>query len=160
MTKQHKMETATEQDKFKNLARALIRFCIKDGDNASNELSEKLCRMQQHVSKLESQITENTENKEELYASLGDLKLEIMESVVILQFFDRVAQRLDHVLLSIDAIDSNEEFRANMSMHFTMEDERIIHNALLSGDTISVAIDKANNKLNQIIDNNDDIELF
>ena len=88
---------------------------------------------------------------------------EVVDAFMQLQFFDRVSQRMDHAVQSIDVLlDPIQALSKPMEMRFTMEDERDLYKALMDGSDVDGAVEAATNQLNNRLDKSDgdDIELF
>lgn len=147
--------------RFSELSVALIKFCIQDGDAASKEISERLATMQSCVNEAKS-LLESGKSSEEISQNLNNVSSEIMNTVISLQFFDRISQRMEHAVESIEAIaDAASVKSKTLEQRFTMDDERILYDALLEGCSVDEALDRANQKLNDTIDcHGTDIELF
>lgn len=147
--------------RFSDLAIALIKFCVQDGDNASKEISDRLTTMQAQVNGAIS-LLGSDDHAIAIGGKLNDLSSEIMNTVIALQFFDRISQRMEHAVESVEAIsDAASEKSKTLEQRFTMDDERILYDALLEGCSVEEALDKANQRLNDTIESNGtDIELF
>ena len=144
-----------------NLTKALIKFSVQDGDRASQELSIRLSNIQAQLSTLELKLDSDID-KEEIKRNVTLAMNELMKCFIELQFFDRISQRLDHATRSIDASSQDEQTKRKIAECFAMEDERILYDALLNGENVECAVQKANAKLINIVNNDDDddIELF
>jgi len=154
---------------FSELSVALIKFCIQDGDVASKEISERLSSMQSLVNETKrilkntnSATIETAENVSDVGDKLDEIATEIMNTVITLQFFDRISQRMEHAVESVEAISDAASIKSQtLEQRFTMDDERILYDALLEGLTVDEALDKANQKLSDTIEcKGTDIELF
>ena len=147
--------------RFADLSVALIRFCIQDGDAASEEISDRLSSIQALVDQAKEQLSA-AENTNEINEKLDSIALEVMNAVISLQFFDRISQRMEHAIESVEVIsDAASEKAKTLDQRFTMDDERILYDALLEGCSVDEALEKANQKLNDTIDcQGTDIELF
>jgi len=151
---------ATDPHQLRNLTKALIKFCVQDGDRASQELSIRLSNIQAQLSTLELKLDSDL-SKEEAKLNITLAMSELLKCFIELQFFDRISQRMDHAIQSIEAGDLEESAQGSVAQCFTMEDERILYTALLDGESVESAVQKANAKLVNIVsDAEDDIELF
>ena len=82
---------------------------------------------------------------------------EATEALMTLQFFDRITQRMEHAIATIEGVQSTKDMRKR----FTMEDERVLLDALANGANINQAVAKAKHTLIQAIQKKgEDIELF
>jgi len=151
-------------NRFSDLAIALVKFCVQDGDDASREISERLAAMQTCVSEAKALLvsSDNSVSMNELSEKLDTMSDEIMNTVMSLQFFDRISQRMEHAIESVEAVSEPASEKAKtIEQRFTMDDERILYDALLEGSSVDEALDRANQKLNDTIESHgSDIELF
>ncbi len=147
--------------RFSDLSTAIIQFCMQDGEAASKEISERLTAMQGIVDEAKAAII-NAESSEVLNTKLDSITSEIINTVITLQFFDRISQRMSHAVETVEAIsDAASEKSKTISQRFTMDDERILYEALLDGCTVEEALERAAQKLTDTIDcKGSDIELF
>lgn len=150
-----------DEQYFSDLAIALTRFCIQDGNKESQEISERLAVMQSLVHDTKALI-EDPSDDEDIGERLEELSAEIMEAVISLQFFDRISQRMEHAVESIEAISDPASIKLKSpEQRFTMEDERILYDALMEGCSVDEALDRANKRLHDTIESHgSDIELF
>lgn len=153
-------------DVITRLIHAYIKLSVFDGDESSSTLSKAVVSMQDAAGKLKA-IPQVGENSDAMQA-LREIESSVQESVVTLQFFDRVAQRLMHATYCLKILES-VELSSNLDDAFdlksiyavlTMDDERKVFDAIMQGDTIKAALQKAKQSLQQTIQNVDDIELF
>ncbi len=149
---------------FSDLAVALIKFCVQDGDSASKEISERLSAMQSQVNEAKALLekSSDSENTAVVTEALNGMSSEIMNAVIALQFFDRISQRMEHAVESVEVINDASSEKAETLLHrFTMDDERILYDALLEGCSVEEALNRANQRLDDTIESNgSDIELF
>jgi len=153
---------STNSDLYLNLSKALIEHCREDGDEASKILSVKLSNINAQLNSLKIKIDEGMD-PESLSGNVKIALSEVVEAFMQLQFFDRVSQRLEHASLAADYSNSSSlSENAPIETRFTMEDERVLYNALLDGADVKQAVSKASNKLDDTLDKSegDDIELF
>ncbi len=144
------------------LSAALVRLCVHDGDEASSVLSVKFSNLNAQLNNIKLKLQEGME-AESVLQNVDIALNELVEAFMQLQFFDRVAQRLDHAAQSAELIDDPMEAMPRpMSSRFTMEDERILFEALQGGASITEAVALATSKLDDTLDKSgeDDIELF
>jgi len=156
------VETNTmDPHRLHDLTKALIKFSMQDGDRASQELSVRLSNIQAQLSTLELKIDSDLD-KEDIKLNITLAASELLKCFIELQFFDRISQRMDHAMQSIDAGLMDEATQSSIAACFTMEDERILYTALLEGESVESAVQKANAKLINVVNNDDedDIELF
>lgn len=147
--------------RFSDLSTAIIQFCMQDGEAAAKEISERLTTMQTFVEEAKTAIA-NGESNDTLNIKLDSITSEIVNTVITLQFFDRISQRMSHAVETVEAIsDAASEKSKTISKRFTMDDERILYEALLDGCTVEEALERASKKLTDTIEcKGSDIELF
>ena len=147
--------------KLRDLTQALIKFCMHDGDRASQELSVRLSNIQSQISTLDLKLDSGLDI-DEVKVNIEIVMSEIMQCFIELQFFDRISQRMDHAIQSVQAGVMDDTAQADVGNCFTMEDERILYSALMEGDTVDGAVQKANAKLITVVKDSDDgdVELF
>ncbi len=146
---------AKEVDR-EELARALILFCIQDGNIASENISGRLAKIQTMLNETQEKLGGNEENIPLLMAVNG-VQSEVTEALMALQFFDRITQRMDHAVATIEGVQSTQDMRKR----FTMEDERVLYDALSKGANLDLAVNMAKQTLISTIDKKgEDIELF
>ena len=151
---------SADPHKLRHLTQALIKFCMQDGDRASQELSVRLSNLQSQISTIELKLDSDL-GIDEVKVNLEIAMSEILQSFIELQFFDRISQRMDHAIQSVQAGEMDDAAQAGVANIFTMEDERILYDALLEGESVDSAVQKANAKLISVVkDVDDDIELF
>jgi len=156
----HNDKELSDPYKLQNLVKALIKFSMQDGDRASQELSVRLSNMQTQLSTLEMKLDAGMD-VEELKVNINIAMMEVLKCFTELQFFDRISQRMDHAISSVDEYAANESQQNKIADKFTMEDERILYAAILQGDSVDSAVQKANAQLINVVEsNNDDVELF
>jgi len=150
-------ETKDEPVHYEDLARALVMFCRQDGEFSSKDLSDRLSKIQAQLNITRNQVKRKQVDAYTIEQNIQGAMDELMEAVVSLQFFDRISQRMEHAISSIEAVFSPSEIRK----HFTMEDERILFDALANGETVDNAVAAAMSRLGSTVDKKGtDIELF
>lgn len=156
--------------KLQELTQALIKFSMHDGDRASQELSVRLANIQRCFDEISAHLNTDDqadgEKKPEINVEAAQQSIqggisEIMNCLIELQFFDRISQRMDHAVQSLEAESADEPVKKRVGNIFTMQDERILYAALLEGHSVDDAVQKANADLINVVNlDEDDIELF
>jgi hypothetical protein len=148
---------------------------MKVGDNSVNALTESFTSMVEHLQGInEALITiPDSETKRIALAHCAATTEKIHTSIVAFQFYDRLQQCLEHVSLSLkglsDLVENPERlynpqewklFQESIRNRYTMESEKIMFDAILSGKSISeaLALVAAADQASSVED--DDIELF
>jgi hypothetical protein len=125
-----------------------------------------------HIDSINSTISalEPSDNKEKALNECTETKDKIQSSIIAFQFYDRLQQTLSHVSESLKGlsvlIETPEhlynpiewkKFQDGIRAKYTMESEKIMFDAILSGKTMEEAVQLATE-----IDaaDEDDIELF
>lgn len=148
---------AHEPVHYEDLARALIMFCRQDGDFSSKDLSDRLSKIQSQLNITRNQVKRNRVDAYTIEQNIQGAMDELMEAVVSLQFFDRISQRMEHAISSIEAIFKPSQIRER----FTMEDERILFDTLAEGLSVDAAVAAAMHRLESTMEKKGtDIELF
>ena len=139
-----------------DLAKALVLFCIQDGNIASEDISERLTGIQAKMQEIQTKLCENEETMP-MSMEVASLLGNVSEALIALQFFDRVAQRMEHAIAVIEGVQSTKD----MCKRFTMEDERSLYEALVKGANVNQAVNIAKQTLVAAIQKKgEDIELF
>lgn len=150
----------TNPYKLRELTQALIKFSMHDGDRASQELSVRLANIQQSFTDISVNL-DSEMNADDAKQSIQQGISEITSCLIELQFFDRISQRMDHAVQSLEADEQSEPVKKGVADIFTMQDERILYAALLEGRSVDEAVQKASADLINVINTGeDDIELF
>jgi len=139
-----------------DLARALVMFCIQDGNIASEDISGRMTKIQTQLSEFQEKLGANEENMP-LMMEINGVLGEVNEALMSLQFFDRITQRMEHAIATIEGTQSTQDMRKR----FTMEDERVLFDALTKGANLNQAVNIAKRTLVETIQKKgEDIELF
>jgi hypothetical protein len=156
---------SSKSDLIARLAHAFIVFSLKDGEQASHEVSSALASIQMLASQCAEQAADAPSGLQE---NLAQLLQKVSEAVINLQFYDRMSQRLDHAARCIKALES-VGLQSNLDHEFdtdslfkllTMEDERVLFKSIEQGEPVEHAVELANQSLQSRVSGDDDIELF
>ncbi len=162
-----------ETVKLLTVSVALVQSSMKEGDNSVNTLTDSFTSMVEHMQAINDILNSFASGEERDLALQHCLATseKIQSSIVAFQFYDRLQQCLDHVTSSLNGlsllIDDPQriynpmewkKFQDEIRGRYTMESEKIMFDAVLSGKTIDEALSLAA----QIEENDDedDIELF
>jgi hypothetical protein len=100
---------------------------------------------------------------------------EMRDAIMAFQFYDKLVQRLDHVCLSVDGLaelvsdrgrlflpDEWVSLQDRIRSKYTMEEERLMFEAILQGSTIQQALENFVKAMEarSAQSGNDDVELF
>ena len=189
--------TTSDSNKYTNLANtshikgtlamlgitiAQIRTSLSDSDSNVDMLSSNFAQIADKVFKIhESAISIScVEPKDQMELELiqadsFDAKGKVGQAVVDFQFFDRLHQRLSHVIKSLDdmsALIQNPErlqdpmawmeLQSNLHDSYSMESERLMFASIMGGSSIeeAIAIYHANAPEQSERTESDDVELF
>jgi len=159
----HHFENGVD-DKIAALVKAWIEFSVRDGEQTSSDATQTISKLQGALLNIQSAASrlQDQPNNETAQAALAkhvtEAQAMISTTVVALQFYDRVAQRLMHAKHFLNVGDINET--AELTRVLAMADERVLFDAILSGMPENEAIAAAQQALNTTVDDNGDIDLF
>ena len=151
-----------DRELYGKLVQALIELCRHDGNEASSILSVALSGINTQLSAMQAKISKG-ESVDSLMENIQNALNEVMNGFMQLQFFDRVSQRLDHAKTAIDYMQSPDQLmKTPIESDFTMEDERVLYDALRDGADVNQAVETATTQLEDTLDKSDgdNIELF
>jgi len=162
-----------------NLATAQVDFSLRDGDNSVNTLTESFTAMAggiQSIQKTMQGIGEKYQLDEgdhmPIQQECMSISIKMQEAIVAFQFYDKLVQRLDHVVEVIaqlaDLVGDNsrlyspEEWSKLQQMirsRYTMEEERELFDALMRGEDVKEVMERLQHLMENKVQE-DDIELF
>jgi len=143
-----------------NLATARIEFCMRDGDDSVETLTDSFTTIAGNVAKLRSameSVLENYDVDEKMRAQITGTGQEIsnkMQSIIVaFQFYDKLVQRLAHISKSMAALGdlvgdptrlySPYEWRGlqeKIRSTHSMSDEKKLLDALIGGATVEEVV--------------------
>jgi hypothetical protein len=161
---------------------AQIRTSLSDGSSGFDTLSSTFAQIADNVLTIhDSAMTIScVEPKDQLeleliQASSSAAKVKVSSAIVDFQFFDRLDQRLDHVIKSLDDMSkliSNPdrlqnprewmELQSNLHDSYSMESERLMFASIMGGSSIEEAIEIYHASTSDDTDDSkaDDVEMF
>ncbi len=96
-----------------NLATARIEYCMRDGDDSVNTLTNSFTNMAGHVAAIRSALEQVWENsdvddviKDGVLGNCNDVSMKMHSVIVAFQFYDKLVQRLAHISRSMSALAS------------------------------------------------------
>ncbi len=150
---------------------AMVQSSMQEGDSSVTSLADTFTAMiedMQSIEKVVSSIAEG-EVKQQALRHCQDMQGRIQSSIVAFQFYDRLQQCLEHVVSNLDGLSTLiadpqrlynpfewQKFKQEIRGRYTMEQERAMFDAIVSGKSMEEAIEQAKNKTTP----DDDIELF
>lgn len=143
-----------------NLATARIEFCMRDGDDSVETLTDSFTTIAGNVAKLRGAMDSVLEGQEVDEAIKNDIQTtgeevsKKMQSIIIaFQFYDKLVQRLTHISKSMAALGalvgdptrlySPHEWKGlqeKIRSTYTMSDEKKLMDALIGGATVEEVI--------------------
>jgi hypothetical protein len=159
------------------LAAAQIQVSVTEADREVNALTEAftdIVEQDRALRDLVKELPENTELqgiKKSISEQTTALGSNVQNAIVAFQFFDRMCQRLEHSIqclkelsdLELADVDSKisaiSSIRENIYQSYSMEEERILFDAVLKRENFEDAIKVYRDSREQAEDE-DDIEFF
>lgn len=163
-----------ETVKLLSLAAAQIQGLLKEGDPSVNTLTESFTALAEHMREINGYLLALEENqiRDQALLSCSETSDKIQSAIIAFQFYDRMAQCLQHVtfnLVALSAFLANSErlhspkeweaFQTEIRSRYTMESEKLMFDAILEGKTITEALAEKEALLRQQRQA-DNIELF
>jgi len=158
-----------DKDVLVKIAHALIQFSLEDGDHAATEAAKNMASVNARLLQIDAAIDKlcGANEKSNVLKAINEAVKKTVrdtnEAMVELQFFDRVSQRMAHSMaimqivhgaeLNADSEQHRKELLRKLYTHLTMEDERVLFNAIQTGESIQEAVEKAYEKLQTIMQN-------
>lgn len=156
-----------------------IESVMKDGDESTGVLTASFMSMSGAVQSImdAAKTLPDQEGTRQVVHNIEEngafINNHVQEAIVAFQFYDRMAQRLDHVCRTIDALADLITDRGRLynpsewaliqqkiRSKYTMESERVMFDAILNGASVTEAMALARAQVGSDTQANDDIELF
>ena len=162
-----------------NLATAQVDFSLRDGDNSVNTLTESFTAMaggiqsiQQTMQTIGEKYQLDEADNMPIQQECMSISSKMQEAIIAFQFYDKLVQRLDHVVEVIaqlaDLVGDNsrlyspEEWSKLQQMirsRYTMEEERELFDALMRGEDVNEVMERLQQMMANKVEE-DDVELF
>ena len=157
-----------------NLAVAQIDHAMHEGNKSIDTLAESFTLLAEIMTDIKNSLHHlpDGESREKLLHTTQLASNKVYEAIVAFQFYDKLSQRLSHVtsdLGNLSRLISDpeglyspkrwQELQAEIREKYTMEEERIMFDKVLSGIPIEQALQEFITEVAQKSDD-DDIELF
>jgi hypothetical protein len=161
-----------ETVKLLTVSVAQVENNMKEGDVSVNTLTESFTSLVGRMNSINELIgsMEPSNEKDEALEHCVKTSEKIQASIVAFQFYDRLQQSLSHVAASLKGLTALVEdpdrlykpsewgdFQKEIRGRYTMESEKVMFDAIISGKSIDEAIQLAA-KVDDVDD--DEIELF
>ena len=161
------------------LAAAQIEFSLSDGNSSVDTLTESFTSMADSMQTIEQsskQLIEKYQIEDELKGQVigncESVSQKMHQAIVAFQFYDKLVQRLDHVVLSLSRLGDLvgdparlysplewQILQDQIRSRYTMSQERELFDALMQGEDIQTVLAKMQ-QLTENASTEDDIELF
>ena len=158
----------SETAKLLALNVAQIQSGMLDGENSIEQIGDSFQSLANFCLKMQSDTTATEETR----SLASNMYQTVNGAIVAFQFYDRLAQRLDHVqqnlLLLADLLSDNEKLdsaedwaslRNRIRNKYSIESEVTMYEAVMNGATIEEALEIFKSELNKT-SSDDAIELF
>ena len=167
-----------ELGQFLNLTSGEIKVSMREANGVVQTLTKTFMEMVGDVAEIQlaaeklSDNGENAEIKRQILTKCTAYLDKVQAGTVGFQFYDKMTQRLNHTSGNIaklikmtekpESMSSSEKWKAlkhDIEQSYTMEEDRVLFNALMKGDSIQEAVRLATEaqKEQQMVDNT---ELF
>ena len=160
------------------LAAAQVEFSLRDGNNSVDVLADSFTSMAGGIGSIEKAIKELGENgdindtvNDSLINMCGSVSEKVQHAIMAFQFYDKLVQRMDHVVGSLSQLSelvgdpaslysplSWQALQDKIRSRYTMKQERELFDSLMNGEDIASVMQKMHELTEQVAD--DDIELF
>ncbi|WP_297574376.1 hypothetical protein [uncultured Deefgea sp.] len=143
------------------IAVAQVRHAMEEGSASFTALANSFALTCQHIEALNTQLTQilpTLPTKLDLENKIADITEQNMQSIIAFQFYDRLSQRLEHVCSTISELavlvadhalphqaQAWLDLQRKIRSQYTMEQEKVLFDAILHGDPIHTALIKAGN---------------
>lgn len=161
------------------LAAAQVEFSLRDGNNSVDVLADSFTSMARSLSAIEKKyedVAEEYNIQGEVNESITDLCSSVsgkmQHAIIAFQFYDKLVQRLDHVVDSLSQLGDLvgdpgniyspiawQALQEKIRSKYTMRRERDLFDALMSGEDIDSVIKRMHVQIEEVVEE-DDIELF
>ncbi|MCG9754547.1 hypothetical protein L1D40_04790 [Shewanella insulae] len=142
-----------ETTKLLLLATAQIELSLTDGDHNVTGLGQLFTLMAEHLSEVNRHLHGNADTPEAILAHSDGLMQAIDSGVMAFQFYDRISQRLNHVITALSLMEAMlgdktrrhsqaawMHLQGEIQAHYSLDCERQMFAALLEGVPIHEAL--------------------
>ena len=168
------MDDSSKQVMLLQLAAAQLALSLQETEKPFNDLTKLFLEIVEHHNQLDSLLTTSaTPDIEKLHQLHKKTEKKVKQSVVDFQFYDRMNQRLHHILSNLqqailvlnDAESYNDEqswtdIFERIERSYTMREEKELYLAILRGEGFESAVEQLIAKTQQKEAIEADIELF
>ncbi|MDH5393676.1 MAG: hypothetical protein OEY11_10860 [Gammaproteobacteria bacterium] len=163
-----------------NLATAQIEYSMSDGDDSIDVLADSFTSMSEGINAISEAIQSFAQFSnidpllhKEVTEKCNNLSGEMQKAIIAFQFYDKLVQRLSHVRNSMTSLtdligdeqklnsaDAWKQLQADVRNAYTMEEDKEMFDAILSGKAIIEVLHAMAEKKHNAAATEDDIELF
>lgn len=136
---------------------AQVQHAMDESSTSFNVLANSFAETSTHIEALKSALSQTKVAADlGLEQKIAEISAKNIQSIIAFQFFDRLSQRLDHVCKSISELASLVSDRSSIYQpdawlalqksirsQYTMEQEKVLFDAILGGATFHEALAKA-----------------
>lgn len=153
------------------LSMGQIELTLTDGDHNVTGLGRLFTEMAEHLKVVNAHLSQSPDTPEKIMTHGRELEIKINEGVMAFQFYDRLSQRLEHVVTGLELTEdilSDEQRRLDkqawiniqkeIKVNYSLECERKMFELIIRGTPLCEALDQYRNA--HIENHKDDIELF
>jgi len=167
-----------ELGQFLNLTSGEIRMSVKEANGVVQTLTKTFMEMVGDVHEIQlaaeklSGKSDDAEIKAQIIDKCAAYLDKVQEGTMGFQFYDKMTQRLNHTSgnlqklkrmteasETLNSIDNWKELKHDIEQSYTMEEDRVLFNALMKGDSIQEAVRLASEAQKKQLDENN-TELF
>ncbi|MCL1038955.1 hypothetical protein L2750_17635 [Shewanella submarina] len=152
------------------LSMAQIELTLTDGDHNVTGLGLLFTEMAGHLREVNKHLRDSPDTPEEIMQHGNVLESKINEGVIAFQFYDRLSQRLEHVVTGLELAEDilSDEVRRikpqswkaiqkEIKMNYSLECEKKMFDLVIQGTPLSEALALYRD---EHLEQEDDIELF
>ncbi|WP_082035572.1 hypothetical protein [Shewanella sp. cp20] len=160
-----------ETTKLLLLATAQIELSLTDGDYNVTGLGELFTQMAEHLGEVNRHLHGSGDTPQAILAHSDGLLRAIDNGVMAFQFYDRISQRLNHVITALSLMEAMlgdekrrhsqaawQDLQGEIQTHYSLDCERQMFAALLKGVPIHEALNAY--RENHLQQTQQDVELF
>jgi len=153
------------------LAMAQIELSLTDGEHNVTELGSLFTNMAKHLDEVNTFLSLQADTPDEIISHGADLAASINEGVVAFQFYDRISQRLQHVIMGLALMeevlnskqlrispDAWRKLQEEIQASYSLDCERKMFDLVLKGTSVHEALKLYRDENHS--PKEDDIELF
>ena len=162
------------------LAAAQVEFSLRDGTNSVDVLADSFTSMAGGIGAIEKSF-KNLKEVHNIDEGVNDSILDLCASlsgkmqhaIMAFQFYDKLVQRLDHVVGSLSQLGDLvgnpsslysplawQALQDKIRSKYTMAQERELFDAVLKGESMESVLKRLHEITEQPLEEDDDIELF